>query len=211
MHDALDTIVLARRVVSMTGRDAAALAIAGGRIAALGSHAEMLARRDPRTAVVHLDDAVVLPGLIEPHTHPDLCAQCYSWVDVSGFTHATAAGVERRMPIGTAVRAGHRVSLHADSPMYPPGPLGLVRTAVTRRTRTGERLGVHEAISVEQALRAVTIDAAWQLGLEAEVGSLAPGKRADLTILDADPRDVGPEQIDRIAVRATWLDGQPTT
>jgi len=95
--------------------------------------------------------------------------------------------------------------------MYPPGPLGLVRTAVTRRTRTGERLGYMRAISVEQALRAVTIDAAWQLGLEAEVGSLAPGKRADLTILDADPRDVAPEQIDRIRVRATWLDGQPTT
>ncbi len=117
----------------------------------------------------------------------------------------------RLMPIGTAVRAGHRVSLHADSPMYPPGPLGLVQTAVTRRTRTGEVLGAHEAISVEQALRAVTIDAAWQLRMEADVGSLAPGKRADLTILDADPRDVAAEQIDNIAVRATWLDGQPTT
>ncbi len=97
MHDAIDTIVLARRVVSMAGRDAEALAIAGGRVAALGSHADMLARRGSHTEVVNLDDAVVMPGLIEPHTHPDLCAQCYSWVDVSGFTHATAAGVERAL------------------------------------------------------------------------------------------------------------------
>ena len=531
-----ETIVLARRVLTMAGGDAEALAVAGGRIAAVGSRAEMLAHRQPRTDVVDLGDGVVLPGLVEPHTHPDLCAQFYEWVDVSGFTHASAAAVERAlrdaiaraprgrwiyafgldfmltpdlgtwdrdrldalapdhplvvviqslhtafanslalrqagidestpdpqggcygrdaagrltgkveeaaaitpllvgvdfspeafatrmrqqfgryretgittigmpgmfvpppyleiyeqlaptaplrtvaylrephidtiarapgsggdrfrlrgvkvwydgspysgtmlldqpyldselcccrlhiapgtvgyanhsrddllprlrqhlargwqvlthaqgdravrevldlyeavldpaagsadhrwriehaglisaadvaraarlgvalsfhvdhvrwygaelrdqilgperaarmMPIGTAVRAGHRVSLHADSPMYPPGPLRLARTAVTRLTRGGEPLGADQAISVEQALRAVTIDAAWQLHLDDEIGSLAPGKRADLTILDADPRALPPADLDRIAVRATWLDGQPTS
>ena len=116
---------------------------------------------------------------------------------------------ERMMPVGTAVRAGHRVSLHADSPMYPPGPLGLVRTAVTRRTRCGDKLAAAEAISVEQALRAITIDAAWQLHLDDEVGSLAPGKRADLVVLADDPFEVAPEAIDRIEVQATWLDGRP--
>lgn len=531
----VDTIVLARRVISMAGTDAQAIAITNGRVAALGARDDMLALRSSRTEVVDLGTSVVLPGLIEPHTHPDLCAQCYSWVDVSGFTHATAAGVEgalraavartppgewiyafgldfmltpdlgvwdrarldalaprhpvfvliqsmhtafvnslalqaagiddttpdppnggrygrdgngrlngkieestamapfvltldwspeawsRRMrdqferyarvgitsigmpgmfvpapyldvyeslsteapvrtvaylrleqvatsrwrpgdgsdrfllrgaklwydgspysgtmylddpylpselcccrlgiapgtagyamheraslvpqlrellaagwqvlthaqgdrairetldvyeevlgprgaerdhrwrlehvglispadiaraqrlgvalsfhvnhvlyygpelrdhilgaeraahmmPIGSAVRAGHRVSLHADSPMFPPGPLGLVRTAVTRRTRRGEPLGADEAISLAQALRAVTIDAAWQLRLDDEVGSLAPGKRADLTILAADPFEVAPEDLDRIEVQATWLDGRP--
>ena len=532
----IDTIVLARRVISMTGNDGTAMAIADGRIAALGARSDILARRTPRTVVVDLGSSVVLPGFIEPHTHPDLCAQCYSWVDVSGFTHASVAGVERAlreavqrtppgewiyafgldfmltpdlgvwdrarldalapdhpvfvliqsmhtafvnssalraagiddatpdpvnggrygrdasgrlngkveespamapfvlaldwspeawsrrmrdqleryaqvgittlgmpgmfvpapyldvyeslsagapirtmaylrleqvagsrwrpgdgadrfrvrgaklwydgspysgtmflddpylasdlcccrlgiargttgyamhdrralvpqlrellgsgwqvlthaqgdrairetldvyeevlgphgaerdhrwrlehaglispsdiararrlgvalsfhvnhvryygaelrdhilgptraarmMPVGSAVRAGHRVSLHADSPMFPPGPLSLMRTAVTRRTRQGETLGAEEAIMLEQALRAVTIDAAWQLRLDDEVGTLAPGKRADLTILADDPFAVAPDDLDRIEVRATWLDGRPS-
>ena len=92
-----ETIVLARRVLTMAGGDAEALAVAGGRIAAVGSRAEMLAHRQPRTDVVDLGDGVVLPGLVEPHTHPDLCAQFYEWVDVSGFTHASAAAVERAL------------------------------------------------------------------------------------------------------------------
>lgn len=537
MKQPLDTVVLARRVISMTGIDAQALAIAQGRVVALGSRDDVLGLRAKNTEVVDLGAAVVLPGLVEPHTHPDLCAQCYSWVDVSGFTHAAAAGVERAlrdavartqpgqwifafgldfmltpdlgvwdrarldalaprnplfvliqsmhtafvnsaalqaagiddttpdpavggryvrdsdghlsgkieespamtafvlaldwspeawanrmrdqfaryarvgittigmpgmfvpapyldvyesvsqaapvrtaaylrleqvaglrwrpgegsdrfrvqgaklwydgsaysgtmlldepyleselcccrlgiaagtagyamhdravlvpqlrgllesgwqvlthaqgdravretlgvyeevlglrgdrldhrwriehvglispadisrarqlgvalsfhvnhihyygpelrdqilgpqraeqlMRVGSAVRAGHRVSLHADSPMFPPGPLSLVRTAVTRRTRSGEQLGASEAISLEQALRAVTIDAAWQLRLDDELGSLAPGKRADLTVLDADPFEVAPEDLDRIEVSATWLGGRPVS
>jgi len=116
----------------------------------------------------------------------------------------------RLMPVGTAVRLGQRVSLHTDSPMYPPDPLRLVRTAVTRLTRKGDALGPGEAVSMDQALRAVTIDAAWQLFLDEEVGSIEPGKRADFTVLERSPYDVAPEEIDRIGVRATWLDGRPT-
>ncbi|MBI5504714.1 MAG: amidohydrolase [Deltaproteobacteria bacterium] len=120
-----------------------------------------------------------------------------------------AERAERMMPVGSAVRAGHRVSLHADSPMFPPAPLGLVCTAATRRTRRGEPLGAGEAISLEQALRAVTIDAAWQLRLDDEIGSLVPGKRADFTIVGADPYEVAPETLGSIEVRGTWLDGRP--
>lgn len=114
----------------------------------------------------------------------------------------------RMMPVGSAARAGHRVSLHADSPMYPPGPLSLVQTAVTRRMRNGQQLAPDEAISTEQALRAVTIDAAWQLRIDDEVGSLAPGKRADLTVLSEDPFAVAPDDLDGIEVLSTWLDGR---
>jgi predicted amidohydrolase YtcJ len=120
-----------------------------------------------------------------------------------------AARADAFMPVGSAVRAGHRVSLHADSPMFPPGPLSLVRTAATRRMRNGDTLGAAEAISLAQALRAVTIDAAWQLRLDDEIGSLVPGKRADLTILSEDPFAVMPDALDRIAVEGTWLGGIP--
>jgi predicted amidohydrolase YtcJ len=116
---------------------------------------------------------------------------------------------ERLMPVGSAVAKGHRVSLHADSPMYPPEPLRLVRTAVTRRSRHGEPIAPGEAIPLEQALRAVTIDAAWQLFAEDRVGSIQPGKHADFTALDRDPFEVAPDDLDRIEVQGTWLAGQP--
>lgn len=114
---------------------------------------------------------------------------------------------EGLMPIGSALRAGHRVSLHADSPMYPPEPFRLMRTAVTRRTRGGEVIGQSEAISIEQALRAITIDAAWHLFADDRVGSLTPGKHADLTVVDRNPLASEPDALDEIRVLETWLSG----
>ncbi len=111
------------------------------------------------------------------------------------------------MPVGTAHRLGHRVSLHADSPMYPAGPLRLAATAVGRRTRRGDRLAPAEAVDVDTALRAVTVDAAWQLGLEGITGSLLPGYRADLCVLETDPTRLDSTSLEELAVVATWLDG----
>ncbi len=119
-----------------------------------------------------------------------------------------AERAERLMPVGTALAAGHRVSLHADSPMYPPEPLRLMRTAVTRQTRTGEAIAPGEAISVEQALRAITIDAAWQLFAEDRAGSIEAGKLADFTVLDRSPLEVEPTELDQLRVLATWLGGR---
>jgi predicted amidohydrolase YtcJ len=115
---------------------------------------------------------------------------------------------ETLMPIGSAVRAGHRPSLHADSPMYPPEPLRLMKTAVTREARTGEQIAPGEAITSEQALRAITIDAAWQLFAEDRIGSIEPGKLADFTIVDSNPLDVEPRDLDEIEVVGTWLGGR---
>ena len=112
------------------------------------------------------------------------------------------------MPIGSALACGHRVSLHADSPMFPPEPFRLMRTAVTRRARGGERIAQDQAISAEQALRAITIDAAWQLFAEDRVGSLRVGKFADLTVVDRNPLSVDPDELDQISVLETWLDGK---
>ncbi|MGB5223183.1 MAG: amidohydrolase family protein, partial [Polyangiales bacterium] len=52
---------------------------------------------------------------------------------------------------------------------------------------SGEPLGPDERISVEQSLRAMTIEAAWQMHLDDEIGSIEPGKKADLVILSDDP------------------------
>jgi hypothetical protein len=120
-------------------------------------------------------------------------------------------GVERSaglMPIASALSAGHRVSLHADSPMYPPEPFRLMQTAVTRAARDGSTIGEAEAISVEQALRAITIDAAWQLFRERDIGSLEVGKLADFTIVDRNPLCVDPQQLSETRVLGTWLGGR---
>jgi predicted amidohydrolase YtcJ len=117
----------------------------------------------------------------------------------------------RLMPVRSALRAGHRVSLHADSPMYPPEPFRLMRTSVTRRTRLGEPVAPGEAIGVEQALRAITIDAAWQLFAEDRVGSIEVGKLADFTHTDRSPLEVDPIELDQIRVRGSWLGGRPVT
>ena len=82
------------RTVDTSRPTAEAVAIGGGRILAVGARDEVLALQTSATEVIDHRDACVLPGLVEPHTHPDLCAQCYAWVDVSGFTHAHVDGVE---------------------------------------------------------------------------------------------------------------------
>ncbi len=114
----------------------------------------------------------------------------------------------RFMPIASALRAGHRPSIHTDNPATPIGPFRAIRTAVTRRTRsTGEVLGPAERISIDDALRAVTIDAAWQMFEEGERGSIEVGKAADFALLSANPRKVDPERLAEIEVRGTWIDG----
>ena len=64
--------------------------------------------------------------------------------------------------------------------------------------------------AAEQALRAITLDAAWQLFCEERVGSIAPGKLADFSIVDRNPLEVEPERLDEIVACETWLGGRPT-
>ena len=71
----------------------------------------------------------------------------------------------------------------------------------------GER-APEERLTVEQAIRAQTIDAAWQLFADDVIGSLEVGKYADLVVLSADPRTVPPERIADLDVRATFLAGR---
>lgn len=85
-----------------------------------------------------------------------------------------------------------------------------VASAVTRKSRTGRVLAAEERITVEQAIRAQTIDPAWQLFAENLAGSIAPGKYADLVVLDNDPRRADPDTWYDIGVHTTYLAGQPT-
>lgn len=114
-------------------------------------------------------------------------------------------------PVGAAARAGVGHSLHTDNPAagMPLNPLRLVQTAVTRRCMVdGSVLGPDITLSVDEALRGITINAARQMGLGEMLGTLAPGKAADLTILQGDPYATDPAKLAEIQVSETWVAGE---
>lgn len=114
----------------------------------------------------------------------------------------------RWMPCGSALATGMKISLHNDPPVTPEEPLRNISVAATRIAPSGRVLGPEERITVDQAIRAQTIDAAWQLFADDVIGSLEVGKYADLVMLSADPRAVAPETIADIDIRATYLAGK---
>jgi predicted amidohydrolase YtcJ len=109
----------------------------------------------------------------------------------------------------SAGRAGVRYTLHSDFDVTEIGPLRCIENAVTRVMRDGgDILAPDERIPVEQALRTMTIDAAWQARMDHAVGTLEAGKYADLVVLDEDPMEVNPMRLSQIGVRETWVEGQ---
>lgn len=114
----------------------------------------------------------------------------------------------RWMPCGSAIKTGMRISLHNDPPVTPEEPLRNISVAATRVAPSGRVLGPEQLLTVEQAIRAQTIDAAYQLFADDVIGSLEVGKYADLVVLAADPRSVPPEDIADLEVRATYLAGR---
>jgi len=109
--------------------------------------------------------------------------------------------------LGSLESKGVPVGLHSDSPMAPLSPLTLMWTAVARENISGEKTGQGEVMSRYGALKAITIDAAWILGLEDSIGSIRAGKAADFTVLAADPLTVPLEQLRSIEVIGTVYAG----
>jgi predicted amidohydrolase YtcJ len=114
----------------------------------------------------------------------------------------------RWMPCGSALKTGMRISLHNDPPVTPEEPLRNISVAATRIAPSGRVIGPEERITVDQAIRAQTLDAAWQLFSDDVIGSLEVGKYADMVVLSADPRAVPPADIADLEVRATYLAGR---
>lgn len=110
--------------------------------------------------------------------------------------------------LGDLNRAGIRWSLHSDMPMAPGDPLFLMWCAVNRLTTSGRVAAPEQRVTAEEALRGVTIEAAYSLELEGEIGTVSPGKRANLTILDANPLAIDPLEIRNIGVLATVMEGR---
>ncbi len=120
-------------------------------------------------------------------------------------------GPERAAQIvraGSMVRAGVPVSLHSDFMMAPIEPLVLAWCAANRLTRSGGVVSPSECLTLEQALRGITIDAAHALRMDHEIGSIVAGKKADFTVLEQDPYAVGAKGLKDITVWGTVFEGE---
>ena len=115
--------------------------------------------------------------------------------------------------LGSLQRAGAPFALHSDFNLVvtPLSPLLAAWCAVNRLGADGETvMAPGERISVDSALRAITIDAAYILNRDDRLGSLEVGKHADFTILNDDPYEVAAKEIKDIEVHDTVLEGEPT-
>ena len=116
-----------------------------------------------------------------------------------------AAGISA---LRSSIDRGIRFTVHDDTPVTPVNPLQLVWVGVNRLTKTDQVLGPDERITPLEALRTITIDAAWQNFEEGIKGSIAPGKLADFVILDGNPLTVDPTAIRDIQVLETIVGGE---
>ena len=99
-------------------------------------------------------------------------------------------------------------TFHQDTPVILPDMLESVWTAVNRITKNGIVLGEQQRISVLEALKAVTINAAYQYFEEDRKGTLEAGKLADLVILSEDPLQADPMKLRDIQVMKTIKEGR---
>lgn len=125
--------------------------------------------------------------------------------------YETTVGPERAMRMNacaTALANGVPLAIHSDAPVTPLGPIFTAWCAVNRLTASGRVLGTSERISVADALRTITLGAAWTLKLDGELGSIECGKRADFCVLDDDPLTVDPAKLKDVGIWGTVQDGR---
>lgn len=145
---------------------------------------------DPRLILIHsqmsradqLNDFKQLgitPSFFSAHT--------YYWGDRHRDIFMGPERASNMSPAKWALERDLRFSIHLDTPVVPMQPFLLVWSAVNRRSSSGETIGPAQQIQTMQALRAVTIDAAWQIFQEDNRGSIEPGKWADVIVLSGDP------------------------
>jgi predicted amidohydrolase YtcJ len=117
--------------------------------------------------------------------------------------YSTTVGPERAMRMNacaTALANGVPLAIHSDAPVTPLGPLFTAWCAVNRLTAKGRVLGEHECISVADALRTITLGAAYTLHMDDEIGSIEVGKKADFAVLEDDPTSIDPKQLKDVRV-----------
>lgn len=142
-----------------------------------------------------------------------MCANLFAnhlfyWGDIHYARTLGPERAERMDACGTALSTGVPFAIHCDAPVTPISPLFTAWCAVNRLTASGRTLGEAEKIPVADALRAITLGAAYTLKLDEELGSIDVGKRADFAILEDDPLEVAPVRLKDVPVWGTVLGGR---
>jgi len=132
----------------------------------------------------------------------------YYWGDEHYRLTVGPERAERMNACRAALDNGVPLAIHSDAPVTPLGPLFTAWCAVNRLTASGRTLGEAEKITVAEALRAITLGAAWQLKLDGEVGSIETGKRADFAVLEDDPTEIAPEKLKDVRIWGTVHGGR---
>jgi predicted amidohydrolase YtcJ len=168
-------------------------------------------REDHRTTVVHFGysafdqiDRMRKLGVI-------VSANPYYVSVLSDLYSREGVGYERSQQmvrLGDVDRAKIILSLHSDMPMAPASPLVLMHAAINRINYADEVAGPNQRISALTALKGVTLNSAYVLGIENDYGSISPGKYANLTVLSDNPLSIDPLKIDKINVIATIVEGR---
>ena len=165
---------------------------------------------DHRSVIIHaqlmradqLDRAAVLnvvPSFFSAHA--------FFW----GDWHRRSFGENRGnnvSPVRWAIDRGVNFTVHNDAPIVPPDIMRLVSITVNRMTRSGHILGPHQRATIQEALHAVTLGAAYQYFEEDIKGSITVGKQADLVILETNPLTTDPSQLEHIQVLETFSRGR---
>ncbi|MEC8347650.1 MAG: amidohydrolase [Pseudomonadota bacterium] len=123
----------------------------------------------------------------------------------SGIGYERASQMAR---IGSCFAAGINTTVHSDFTMAPAEPLNSIWVAVNRMNHRGQVMGAAEKLTQQQALEAITINAAHTIGMADITGSLRAGKRADFTVLDDDPLNCDPMALRDIGIHATVFEGR---
>ncbi|MCX5956947.1 MAG: amidohydrolase family protein [Cyanobacteria bacterium] len=168
-------------------------------------------RKDHRTVIVHF--AVSRPEQVAriKRLEAIVSGNPYYPVALADNYRVKGLGPERAdamVRMGDVERADISYSYHSDMPMAPGQPLFLIWAGVNRITNDGNVRGPEQRVSPLGALRAVTLDAAYSLQLEKQLGSIVPGKLANFSILAASPLKVDPVRIKDIPVWGTVQEGR---
>ena len=172
--------------------------------------ADMDEAPDHRSVIIHaqlmradqLDRAAelnIVPSFFAAHT--------FFW----GDWHRRSFGEERGnnvSPVRWAIDRGVHFTVHNDASIVPPDIMRLVSITVNRTTRSGHVLGPHQRATIQEALHAVTLGAAYQYFEEDTKGSITVGKQADLVILETNPLTTDPAQLEDIQILETFSRGR---
>lgn len=165
----------------------------------------------PRTVMIHAqtvrDDQLarmkaldIIPSFFVAHT--------FFWGDWHRDSVLGLDRARRISPLISAKQQGIKYTIHNDTPIVPPNMPLLLWTAANRETRSGETLGKAQRATVKDALKAITINAAYQHFEEDRKGSIEAGKLADFVILDRNPLMIPPSQLKELKVLETIKGGK---